>query len=86
LATVGGVIVAGVFAAFITGRSATIPQGRELMAHTQSDLALALPVGQIAVAIAPAPASFAADGALVVQQAPEAAPQAEIMNVSTTQR
>jgi hypothetical protein len=43
VATVGGVIVAGLFAGFITGRSALIPQGRELMAHTAADIPLALP-------------------------------------------
>jgi hypothetical protein len=44
VATVGGVIAAGVFAGFITGRSATIPQGRELMARTSADIPLAVPV------------------------------------------
>lgn len=45
LATVGGVIVVGVFAGFITGRSGEIPQGRELMATLESDLPVALPAG-----------------------------------------
>lgn len=54
LATVGGVIVAGVFAGFITGRSGRIPQGRELTAHTTSDLPLALPAeAQASAATAP---------------------------------
>lgn len=43
VATVGGVIVAGVFAGFITGRSGTIPQGRELTAFTERAMPLALP-------------------------------------------
>lgn len=43
VATVGGVIAAGVFAAFITGKSGVIPQGRELMARTKSDLPVQLP-------------------------------------------
>lgn len=43
VATVGGVIAAGVLAGFITGRSATIPQGRELMARTTADIPLAVP-------------------------------------------
>ncbi len=43
VATVGGVIAAGVFAAFITGKTAVIPAGRELQAFTQSDIALAAP-------------------------------------------
>ncbi|MFA7604788.1 MAG: hypothetical protein WCY29_17460 [Novosphingobium sp.] len=38
VATVGGVIAAGVFAGFVTGKSATIPQGRELTARTKQDL------------------------------------------------
>lgn len=42
VATVGGVILAGVFAGFITGKSGRIPQGRELMAHTQEDIPLAV--------------------------------------------
>ena len=43
VATVGGVIAAGVFAAFITGKSGVIPQGRELMARTKNDLPVQLP-------------------------------------------
>ncbi len=45
LATVGGVIAAGVLAGFITGRSGEIPQGRELIATLESDLPVALPEG-----------------------------------------
>lgn len=45
LATVGGVIAAGVFAGFITGRSGEIPQGRELTATLESNLPVALPEG-----------------------------------------
>jgi hypothetical protein len=45
VATVGGVVLAGVFAGFVTGKSGRIPQGRELMARTKSDLPLALPAG-----------------------------------------
>lgn len=43
LATVGGVVAAGPFAAFITGRSGRIPQGRELTATIEGDLELAIP-------------------------------------------
>lgn len=50
LATVGGVILAGVFAGFITGKSGRIPQGRELVAHTVSDLPVSMPVGAVAAA------------------------------------
>jgi hypothetical protein len=42
-ATIGGVIAAGVFAGFITGKTAVIPAGRELTAYTKSEIALALP-------------------------------------------
>lgn len=45
LATVGGVIAAGVFAGFITGRSGRIPQGRELMATLERDVPVNLPAG-----------------------------------------
>lgn len=45
LATVGGVIAAGVFAGFITGRSGEIPQGRELMSTLEANLPVALPAG-----------------------------------------
>jgi hypothetical protein len=50
VATVGGVIAVGVFAGFVTGKSAVIPQGRELTARTKQDL----PV-RIAARPAPAP-------------------------------
>jgi hypothetical protein len=59
VATVGGVIAAGVFAAFITGKSGVIPQGRELMARTKSDLPVQLagatPVASPMVATIKAP-------------------------------
>lgn len=41
VATVGGVVLAGVFAGFVTGKSGVIPQGRELVAHTKEDLPVA---------------------------------------------
>ncbi|MFC3097401.1 hypothetical protein [Alteraurantiacibacter palmitatis] len=47
LATVGGVVVAGVFAGFITGKSAVIPQGRELMATLEQDVPVSLPPGVV---------------------------------------
>lgn len=43
VATVGTVVAAGVFGAFVTGKSAVIPQGRELVAYTKNDLPVALP-------------------------------------------
>ena len=47
LATVGGVIAAGPFAAFITGRSGRIPVGRELMATTEESIELAIPAAAV---------------------------------------
>lgn len=52
VATIGTVILAGVFAGFVTGKSALIPQGRELKAFTAEALPVALPAG---VATTPAP-------------------------------
>ncbi len=52
VATVAGVIAVGVFAGFITGRTAVIPRGRELTVHTSS----AIPVALAAVAPAQLPA------------------------------
>ena len=64
VATVGTVIAVGVFAGFVTGKSGTIPQGRELVARTKEDLPVAFagpapvmsaPVVVQAVAARPAP-------------------------------
>ena len=60
MATLGGVLVAGVFAGFITGRSGRIPEGRELMATTEQPIELAVAasaVGQSSHRAAFAPAS-----------------------------
>lgn len=43
LATIGGVVLVGVFGGFITGKSARIPQGRELTAIVEEPVELALP-------------------------------------------
>lgn len=43
LATVGGVVLVGVFGGLITGKSARIPQGRELTAILEEPVELALP-------------------------------------------
>lgn len=48
LATVGGVVLAGVFAGFITGKSAVIPQGRELTATLEEPIELAIPASAVA--------------------------------------
>jgi hypothetical protein len=47
VATIGGVLLAGVFAGFVTGKSGRIPQGRELMAHTENDIPLAIPASAV---------------------------------------
>ncbi len=69
VATVGGVILAGVFAGFITGKSGRIPAGRELMGRTKSDVPLAF----AGPAPAPKPAAILAvsKGAAVVPAVPE---------------
>ena len=59
-ATIGGVIAAGVFAGFITGKTAIIPAGRELQAFTQNEIALAPPrrPAPMLCQAAPIPASY----------------------------
>lgn len=42
-ATVGTAVAAGVFAAFVTGRSATIPNGQQLRARTAESLTFVVP-------------------------------------------
>ena len=44
-ATVGAVVAVGVFSAFVTGHSAVIPQGRELIVHTRDPLKIGIPAG-----------------------------------------
>jgi hypothetical protein len=58
VATIGGVLLAGVFAGFVTGKSARIPQGRELKVFTAEALPVALPAGAAALP-APVPATVA---------------------------
>lgn len=41
-ATVGAVVAVGVFGAFVTGRSAVVPQGTEYRAYTKEQVAVAL--------------------------------------------
>ena len=59
VATVGTVVVAGVFGAFVTGKSARIPQGRELKANTTELLPVALPEGTAPPAAQPVPVTVA---------------------------
>lgn len=72
LATVGGVVAAGPFAAFITGKSGLIPQGRELKATTESDLPLAIPARAIRSEPAPV-ADLAAEAATASEPSDAAA-------------
>ncbi len=60
LATVGGVVLVGVFGGFITGKSARIPQGRELTAIVEESVDLALPARAGTVGLAPAGPAAAA--------------------------
>jgi hypothetical protein len=53
--TVAGVIAAGVFAGFVTGQSALIPQGRELKAFTSEAIPVVLPAGAVIAPSAAAP-------------------------------
>jgi hypothetical protein len=69
VATVGGVIVAGPFAAFITGKSGTIPQGRELSARTENNIPLAIPASAVPAAPVGLPVQSAAPTALSVEPA-----------------
>lgn len=65
VATVAAVVAVGVFGAFVTGKSATIPQGRELKAYTMEPLAVLLPT--------PVPAAAPAVVAAVPTPAPQSA-------------
>lgn len=73
VATVGGVIAAGVLAGFVTGKSAVIPQGRELTARTKQDLPIRLAVAR--PAIAPVAALNSAPAAQVPYPKPRSAPR-----------
>jgi hypothetical protein len=65
LATVGGVLLAGPFAGFITGKSGRIPEGRELTASTEQPIELAISADAVRqssrqAVFAPAPATTTA--------------------------
>lgn len=76
VATVAGVVAAGVFAAFITGKSGRIPQGRELMAHTKADLPVKL-AGEPVEQKPALTANFAQPAVEAETAEPEALPEAE---------
>jgi hypothetical protein len=60
VATVGTVLLAGVFAGFVTGKSAKIPRGRELSARTKVDVPVALPVAAKPAPVEAVPAALPA--------------------------
>jgi len=72
LATVGGVVAAGPFAAFITGKSGLIPEGRELNATLEENLELAIPASAIAQKRELAPLARPGNAATPLQAAPVA--------------
>ena len=78
LATVGGVVAAGVFAAFITGKSGRIPEGRELKATLEESLELAIPASAVKQSRALAP--IARPGVAPVALAVSAEATAEAAN------
>ncbi|KGB57010.1 hypothetical protein FG91_00115 [Sphingopyxis sp. LC81] len=73
-AAVGAAIAVGVFGAFVTGRSAIIPNGQHLMARTNEALAYSIPAG--AVVIPTAQLAPAASVAVVTPAAEAPAPAA----------
>lgn len=77
LATVGGVIAAGVFAAFITGKSGRIPEGRELTATLEEPIELAIPASAVFQSRARAPLAGPGSQAAEVVPADEVKETAE---------
>ncbi len=80
VATVGTVVLVGVFAGFVTGKSARIPQGRELKAFTVEALPVALPAGAVIAPVA-APVQAVVPAS---QTESEPAPADVVTKVSTT--
>lgn len=73
-AAIGAAIAVGVFGAFVTGKSAIIPNGQHLMARTNEALAYSIPAGAVIIPTAQlAPAA----GVAVVTPAAAVAPAAE---------
>jgi hypothetical protein len=63
-ATVGTAVAAGVFAAFVTGRSAVIAQGTEYKAYTTNPIPVAIPVSEPTPTAAEVPVGPGAAAAL----------------------
>ena len=77
-AAVGAAIAVGVFGAFVTGKSAIIPNGQHLIARTNEPLAYAIPAGAVIV-----PTAQLAPAAPVAVVTPATAPAAEPAPAST---
>lgn len=70
VATVAGVVAVPIAGLFITGRSGRIPQGREMMATTESDIELAIPASEISASVAPLePSAVVAPSPMPVEEA-----------------
>lgn len=92
--TVAGVIAAGVFAAFITGKSGVIPRGRELMVHTKDDLVVNVPARPsvlpllvatpMAAAAVATPAPAATETTVSATTTTVSVPASEAQGVTTT--
>ena len=68
VATVAGVVAVPIAGLFITGRSGRIPQGREMMATTETDIELAIPASEISSTVAPLkPSAVAAPSPMPVE-------------------
>jgi hypothetical protein len=79
--TVAGVVAAGVFAAFITGKSGIIPRGRELAVHTKDDLVLNVRRPSVLPLLVATPAAAATASSDVVPAATETAVQSTTTTV-----
>jgi len=86
-AAVGAAIAVGVFGAFVTGKSAIIPNGQHLIARTNESLAYAIPAGAVIVPtaqLAPAAGVAVITPAAAPAPAAEAAPATPAEPVATT--
>lgn len=86
-AAVGAAIAVGVFGAFVTGKSAIIPNGQHLIARTNETLAYAIPAGAVVIPtaqLAPAVGVAVITPAAPAAEAAPAAPAAAAEPVATT--
>jgi hypothetical protein len=81
-ATVGAVVAVGVFAGFVTGRSATIVNGQQLRARTAEPLTFNIPASaprMVTGTLTSAPAPAQIQRPAVAAPAPAAAPQTKLV-------